>query len=202
MRSFLHVGCWHHNKSGLKGFNSDDWNEIRFDIDETVAPDIIGSLTDMSLVTNESVEAIYSSHNIEHVFAHEVPIVIREFHRVLSTTGFVIITCPDLQSIGEAIAQDKLIDSLYISPAGPICPIDIVYGHRGFIEQGNQYMAHKTGFTYTSLARAFLENGFAKVIGGRNLQPYALWMIALKHDRPDEEISALVTAYLPEQNMR
>ena len=197
MHSFLHVGCWHHNKSGLKGFNSDDWNEIRFDIDESVAPDIVGTLTDMSLVQSESVHAVYSSHNIEHVFSHEVPIVVREFHRVLDENGFVVITCPDLQSICESVADDKLNDLLYMSPAGPICPIDIIYGHRGFIEQGNHYMAHKTGFTYKTLAYAFLENGFAKVIGGRNLQPYALWMIALKQDRQEDEIAQMVSAYLP-----
>ena len=109
----------------------------------------------------------------------------------------MVITCPDLQSLAEAIAEDRLTDALYMSPTGPICPIDIIYGHRGYIEQGNPYMAHKTGFTYTSLATVFLQNGFAKVIGGRNLQPYSLWMIALKHDKDDEEISTMVTTYLP-----
>ena len=36
----------------------------------------------MSQVKSESVDAIYSSHNIEHIFPHEVPIAFREFHRV------------------------------------------------------------------------------------------------------------------------
>ena len=194
MRSFLHVGCWHHTKHGLKGFNNDSWDEIRFDIDESVSPDIVGSLSDMSAVNSASLDAVYSSHNIEHIFAHEVPIAVREFYRVLNDDGFVVITCPDLQSLAEAIAEDRLTDALYMSPTGPI---DIIYGHRGYIEQGNPYMAHKTGFTYTSLATVFLQNGFAKVIGGRNLQPYSLWMIALKHDKDDEEITTMVTTYLP-----
>ena len=197
MLSFLHVGCWHHTKHGLKGFNNDSWDEIRFDIDESVSPDIVGSLSDMSALNSASLDAVYSSHNIEHIFAHEVPIAVREFYRVLKDDGFVVITCPDLQSLGEAIAEDRLTDALYMSPTGPICPIDIIYGHRGYIEQGNPYMAHKTGFTYTSLATVFLQNGFAKVIGGRNLQPYSLWMIALKHDKDDEEIATMVTTYLP-----
>ena len=197
MRSFLHVGCWHHTKDGLKGFNNETWNEIRFDIDISVAPDIVGSFSDMSAVNTASVDAIYSSHNIEHIHAHEVPLAVKEFHRVLDDNGFVIITCPDLQSLSEAISQDRLNDPLYMSPTGPISPIDIIYGHRGYIEQGNPYMAHKTGFTYKTLATVFLQNGFAKVIGGRNLQPYALWMIALKQDRSDEEIATMVTTYLP-----
>ena len=36
MKKFLHVGCGPQNKSGLKGFNSNDWQEIRFDIDSNV----------------------------------------------------------------------------------------------------------------------------------------------------------------------
>ena len=96
MKSFLHVGCCPQNKSGLKGFNADEWKEIRFDIDESVNPDIQGTLTDMSLVNTSSMDAIYSSHNIEHIFAHEVPIALSEFYRVLKDDGIVVITCPDL----------------------------------------------------------------------------------------------------------
>ena len=82
MKSFLHVGCGPQNKSSLKGFNNDSWKEIRFDIDKSVKPDIEGTLTDMKLVETGSVDALYSSHNIEHIFPHEVPVAIREFHRV------------------------------------------------------------------------------------------------------------------------
>ena len=119
MKSFLHVGCGPQNKTGLKGFNSDEWKEIRFDIDENVNPDIQGTLTDMSLVDSSSVDAIFSSHNIEHIFAHEVPIALREFNRVLKDDGIVVITCPDLQSVCEAVAKNKLLEPLYVSPAGP-----------------------------------------------------------------------------------
>ena len=61
------------SKKHLKGFNSDEWKEIRFDIDKKVNPDIVGTLTDMSLVESSSVDAIYSSHNIEHIYPHEIP---------------------------------------------------------------------------------------------------------------------------------
>jgi len=48
---FLHVGCGPKTKtSTTRGFNSPDWEEIRFDIDEKVSPDIIGTMTDMSSV--------------------------------------------------------------------------------------------------------------------------------------------------------
>ena len=109
MKTFLHVGCGPQNESQIKGFDNDDWKEIRFDIDENVNPDIVGTLTDMKLVKTGSVDAVYSSHNIEHIFPHEVPIALKEFYRVLKDDGIVVITCPDLQSICEAVVNDKII---------------------------------------------------------------------------------------------
>jgi predicted SAM-dependent methyltransferase len=136
-KQFLHVGCGPQTKESLKGFNSSDWTEIRFDIDEKVKPDIVGTLTDMSGVETGTMDAVFSSHNIEHLYAHEVVGALKEFNRVLKEDGFVVLTCPDLQSVCEAVANDKLLEPLYISPAGPIAPIDILYGHRGFIANGN-----------------------------------------------------------------
>lgn len=197
MKTFLHVGCGPQTKNGLKGFQSDDWKEIRFDIDKNVNPDIIGTLTDMSKVETASVDAIYSSHNIEHLFAHEVPTALREFHRVLKPTGFVVITCPDLISVCEAVVKDKLLEPLYQSPAGPISPLDILYGHRGFIAQGNVFMAHKCGFTYSVLNSCFYEAGFIKTFGGTRPAAFDLWLVAFKSDVTDEDATKQATIFLP-----
>ena len=43
---------------------------------------LMATLLDMNQVSNESVDAIYSCHNIEHVYPHEVEIVLNEFLRV------------------------------------------------------------------------------------------------------------------------
>jgi SAM-dependent methyltransferase len=197
MKSFLHVGCGPQNKTGVKGFNSDEWKEIRFDIDKNVNPDIQGTLTDMSLVDSSSVDAIFSSHNIEHIYAHEVPIALKHFNRVLKDDGIVVVTCPDLQSVCEAVAKNKLLEPLYVSPAGPIAPIDILYGHRGFIANGNNYMAHKCGFTYQTLVGAFYEAGFKANYGGRRPQTFDLWLIASKNEKSVEKLQNLALEFLP-----
>ena len=113
MKNFLHVGCGKKRKSDLIGFNNDDWKEIRFDIDEKVNPDIVGTLTDMNSVETASVDAIYSSHNIEHLYPHEVPLALNEFNRVLKDDGIVVLECPDLQQVCEAVANDKLLEPSY-----------------------------------------------------------------------------------------
>jgi SAM-dependent methyltransferase len=196
MKTFLHVGCGPQYKSQIKGFDNENWKEIRFDIDEKVNPDIVGTLLDMSAVEAESVDAIYSSHNIEHVFPHEVPIVLREFHRVLKDDGMVVLVCPDLQSVCEAVVDDKLLQPLYESPAGPISPIDILYGHRPAIARGNEYMAHKGGFTYSVLNDAFIEAGFKMNYGGRNPDRWELFIISFKQEKLQEEINTIAKPFL------
>ena len=198
MKTFLHVGCGPQNDSKIKGFDNDDWKEIRFDIDENVNPDIVGTLTNMKLVKTGSVDAVYSSHNIEHIYPHEVRIALKEFYRVLKDDGIVVITCPDLQSICEAVVNDKLLEPLYESEEGhPISPIDILFGWRIPIAQGNEYMAHKGGFTYSALNSSFFEAGFKARYGGRRLEEYDLFLVAFKQKKSEEEIKKIANPFFP-----
>ena len=49
----------------------------------------IGSILDMSDVQDGSVNAVYSSHNLEHIYFHEVPRALELIFRVLSDDGYV-----------------------------------------------------------------------------------------------------------------
>lgn len=148
MKHLLHIGCGPKRKDKTTAaFNTPDWHEIRLDIDPAVQPDVIGTMTDMAAVASESVDAIFSSHNIEHLYPHEVPLALKEFLRVLKPDGFFVVTCPDLQSVCALVAQGKLTEAAYQSPAGPIAAIDILYGHRPAMARGNLFMAHRCGFT-------------------------------------------------------
>jgi len=197
-RSLLHVGCGPKNQSDLKGFDPQGWREIRFDIDPRVQPDIQGTLTDMSRVDTASVDAVYSAHNVEHLFWHEVPVALREMHRVLRPDGFVVITCPDLQSVCEFVARDQLTDALYESDLGPIRALDILYGHQGMIQQGNHHMSHRCGFTYTTLQNAVLDAGFTPCFGGRRTAPFLdLWLIGFKEHHDEAHVKELAGIYLP-----
>ena len=197
MKTFLHVGYGLQNKSSCFGFNNDNWKEIRLDFDKNVNPDIVGTLTDMKSVETGSVDAVYSSHNIEHIFPHEVPIVLREFYRVLKEDGIVVITCSDLQSVGAAIAQDKLLESLFESPEGSVTAFDILYGHRKTTADGNIYMIHKGGFTYSLLNKAFYEAGFKARYGGRRPRGCDLFLVAFKQKIPEEEIKKIGNPFIP-----
>lgn len=200
MRTFLHVGCGLARKAQTTlGFNSSDWAEIRLDINQDVTPDVIGTMTDMSAVASGSVQAIYSSHNIEHLYPHEVPIALAEFRRVLSDDGFVVITCPDLQSVAALVAQDQLTETAYMSAAGPVTPIDILYGYRPSMAQGNLYMAHRCGFTRKVLSATLEGAGFGPVATLAIPEAFALWAVASKSPRSSEEIRELAFQHFPAQ---
>ena len=177
----LHVGCGPCNPNKLPArFQLDQWLEIRLDIDPGVRPDVVASITDMRGIRSASIDAVYSSHNIEHLYPHEVDRSLQEFARVLKPNGFALITCPDLQTVAQSIADGHLEDTLYTSPAGPIAPLDILYGHRPSLVRGNLFMAHKTGFTSKTLGQALMRSGFAKARVKRDKEHYNLWAIGWK----------------------
>ena len=199
MKTFLNVGCGPKSEFQIKGFDNDDWEEIRFDIDEDVNPDIVGTLTDMSLVETASVDAVYSAYNIDHIYAHEVPIALGEFFRVLKDDGIAFIRCPDIQSVCEAVVQDKLIDIFYETEDGQkISPLDILLGNREELAFGNEYMAKKCGFTYSVLNKALSEAGFKARYGGRMAFNGAeLSLVAFKQKKSEDEIKGIANPFFP-----
>ena len=199
MKTFLHVGCGHkHKNQTTKGFNTADWTELRLDIDASVAPDIIGTMTDMSDVASESVDAIFSSHNIEHLYPHEVPIALAEFLRVLKSDGFLVVTCPDLQEVCRLVAEDKLLEAAYTSAAGPIAPLDILYGHRASMAAGNLYMSHRSGFTEKVLIGTLRAAGFSVVASRKRAHPcYDLYALASKGHLSEDDLRQLAGAHFP-----
>ena len=197
MRRLLHVGCGPQNKWSLKGFATHEWEEVRLDIAAGVKPDIIGKLTDMGAAPRRSFDAVFSAHNIEHVFAHEVPLALGEFHRVLKRDGFAVVTCPDLQTVCERVATTGLLEPLYVSPMGPIAALDVMYGHRPSIAAGNVYMAHKCGFTLPSLTACLREAGFKSVHGVRRIEAFELWAIACKEALSQPRMTEIAQAFFP-----
>ncbi|GAA3982437.1 class I SAM-dependent methyltransferase [Comamonas faecalis] len=197
MKTLLHVGCGAQRKdSTTRGFNTDAWQELRLDIDESVAPDIVGTMTDMSGVADASVDAIFSSHNIEHLYAHEVPVALSEFLRVLKPDGFAIITCPDLQSVCSLVAQGKLVEPAYHTAQSiPIAPIDILYGWRAPMANGNLFMAHRCGFTEDVLRATLLGAGFNGVGTLARPECYDLWAVASKASLTQDDIKRLGSEY-------
>ncbi|MEQ9639065.1 MAG: methyltransferase domain-containing protein [Alphaproteobacteria bacterium] len=164
-RTVLHVGCGRDQPGKLhQEFRTDRWREIRLDIDTSVAPDIVASMTDMSPVGDASHDALYSSHTLEHLYWHDVPVALAEFRRVLRPQGMVLLRLPDLEEACKRVAAGaSLLDPLYESQVGPINALDMIFGYQKFLRDGNAYMAHRCGFSRQTLRDQLEAAGFASV---------------------------------------
>mgnify|MGYP006117608405 FL=1 len=180
MKNLLHIGCGYKTKKDILEYYNDEWNETRVDVNADVNPDVVGSMQDLSNIKNNFYDSIFSSHSIEHVFAHEVNQVLKGFLNVLNKSGFLVITCPDIKSISKLIMEDKVSEAAYESEAGPINPIDMLWGHSESIKNGNEFMAHKCGFTKKSLMHALTHAGFKSVAGIEAPKYFDLWAVAHK----------------------
>ena len=187
MKNLLHVGCGYNTKENTLKYYDDEWKETRVDINPDVNPDILGTMKDLSNVQNNSYDSVFSAHSIEHVYIHEVNTVLKAFYRVLKQNGFLVITCPDLKSISKLIVEDKLLEVAYESPAGSINPADMLWGHSNSIKEGNEFMAHKCGFTKKTLMAALTNAGFKSVAGVEVPKYFDLWAVAQKNKAEKEE---------------
>lgn len=143
------------------------FEHLLLDIDPATNPDVLCDGRELQTLEPGQFDAVYCSHNLEHYFKHDVHRVLTGFRHVLKPDGFVYIRVPDLDAVMRTYVEKNLdIEGvLYHSPAGPITVLDVLYGFGREIERsGNDFFAHKTGFTQASLGAALGRAGF---LGGR-----------------------------------
>jgi SAM-dependent methyltransferase len=180
IKRVLHVGCGVYTPDKLHEiFRTPEWQEVRLDINPAVRPDLVASITRMDQVRDNEFEALYSSHNLEHLHPHEAPAALNEFYRVLRPAGFVMLTLPDLQQAAECIAAGREEEAVRMTDKGPVTPLDILYGFRPFLAAGNLFMAHNFAFTAATLKSALLDAHFSNINVERDGQ-FNLWAVASK----------------------
>jgi len=193
-RVLVNVGCGPREGSSLPAyFNA--WQQLRVDVDPAVQPDILADLTDLSAIPDGTADAVWAAHCVEHLYEHEVPLALAEFRRVLRSDGFVCVIVPDLQTVAQYVAADRLHEPLYDSPAGPVTPHDIVFGFSAAIASGRTSMAHRCGFTPGMLQRCFQQLPFGEVLLRRRSTELELVAVARATPAKDEaERAALMAA--------
>lgn len=178
-------------------FNRGGWKEVRLDIDPSVQPNVVGSITDMHMLDRADFDVVFSSHNLEHLYPHDIPVALCEIHRVLLDDGFLVVTCPDLKAAATLIVENRLEEAAYQSPAGPISPADILFGHRASMAAGNLHMAHRYGFTEHSLRQHLEAGGFATMVMMNRPSALDLWTVAFKSPRTQVEALDIAQQFLP-----
>lgn len=127
-----------------------DWKIL--DVEPRSEVDYVGNAIDLSQFASDSIDAIYTSHVLEHFFYNidnELTTTLREWHRVLKPGGKLLISVPDL----------KTLCWLYLNPN--MMPMERFHLMRViFGGQTNIYDVHKVGFDFEILAMYLEEVGF------------------------------------------
>jgi len=151
MKTVLHPGCGREPLPEWMG----EAAETRLDIDAHCEPDVVASITDMGDIGE--FDYVYTSHTLEHLYQYDVDKALSEFKRVLKPGGSAIIFVPDV----EGVTCNN--ETLYESPAGPICGLDLYYGLTRYVEM-NEHYAHHTAFVRETLEAALERAGFDRVL--------------------------------------
>jgi hypothetical protein len=117
--------------------------------------------------------------------------VVAGFVHLLKPDGFAFVRVPDMRELMYTVVQKNLDidDVLYQAPVGPITVRDVIYGYgREIEESGNDFYAHKTGYTQKSLRAVLMAGGFPVVFAGSgSLEVTALACKAM----PNEYVASL-----------
>lgn len=164
MKKALNVGG--NNRDILLPGQYTDFEQLLLDIDPKGGPDIVCDARKLTSLDGDQFEAVYCAHNLEHYYRHDVRKVLAGFLHVLKEGGFAHIRVPDIGEIMQIVVERELDieDVLYDSAFGPISVLDVLYGHSVQIENsGEDFYAHKTGFTKKSLLTALDQAGFSEI---------------------------------------
>lgn len=159
-RRILHAGC------GSLTLPFEGCDEVRFDADASVKPDIVGDMTNIGDIGE--FDGVYCSHALEHLHPQNALKALGEFRRVLKPNGFVTIIVPDLEGITPTF---DLLPGMLVSGH------DLIYGLNETLD--NPWMLHRTGFIAETLRGALAQAGFREVIAKR-LPNYNLMGLGIK----------------------
>jgi SAM-dependent methyltransferase len=173
----------------------DGWDHLILDIDAGVNPDVLHDARKLSELHPGQFDAVYCSHNLEHYYRHDARKVLAGFRHVLKPDGFAEIRVPDIRALMQRCISGNLDidDILSQTPVGPISVHDVMYGWGKQIEEsGEDFFAHKTGFSAKSLTRFLLDAGFGQVLIAERVEVCELGALAFMQERPTEHQRTLL----------
>lgn len=174
-------------------FHTPDWHEFKH-----LEGGLATAITELSCLDKELVDAIFLDQAIVQLHPHEVPGVMAALLRVLNPSGFIIVSCPDLQAICQRVADGLLLAPLSDADQTGLTPLDELFGLREAIQQGDPQAPHRCGFTENALAASLSEAGFSSIVSGTRGAPhFDLWALASKNPVSEEQASELADVFFP-----
>lgn len=105
---------------------------------------------------DNSIEAIYASHLLEHFSYLEVPGILKHWHDKLQSGGWLHINVPDISWAAHEIIKDVKTSDVFSTEEAVIN--GILYGSQ--VHEGEY---HKSGYTKNILRDKLIEAGFTDI---------------------------------------
>lgn len=191
-RQFLRIFCApQHQTATLPIFQREQWRDLQCQLHPAAAPDILSTING---IADATVDAVYISHALEHLFAHEATRVLAAARRVLKADGFIVVICTDLETVCEVVAVHRATEPLYQTAAGAMTALDLLFGHQAAIAAGHTDMAQRSGFTRDRLIAALTAAGFGRIGVIARPEHFDLWGFTTKQALTADEFAALSQA--------
>lgn len=148
--------------------------------------DLVCDARELAKMPPGNYDAIFCSHNLEHYDEYEIPIVLAGFKHMLKPDGFVQIIVPNLQQamghMARRMAEPDAV--LYLSQAGPVRYIDLIFGHAPQIAAKGEPYRHKFGFSPRLMKKVLKEAGFGWRSVESDLQNFEIQAFACLDSEP------------------
>ena len=142
----LNVGCGGKRLDGYTGV----------DAVERPGADIVAR-ADAIPLADGCVEEVMAIHLVEHVYLWEVPDLLREWHRLLSPGGRLVLELPDLLKCCQNIVEGFTYAGKHPDQSG-------LWGIFGDPRDKDPYMGHRWAYTFRSLRPLVADAGFVEIV--------------------------------------
>ena len=110
--------------------------------------DYVGDASDLSFLSNGSLDEIYACHILEHFKREKVQFVLNEWFKKLRVGGILRLAVPNFEAIANVYAHNGNLDEV----------MGLLYGG-----QDNEYNFHYQTYDFTRLKRLLNGAGFYKI---------------------------------------
>lgn len=142
----LNIGCGSRKVPGFTGVDA---------VAERTAAEIVAKADNIPL-PDQSVDEIMAIHLFEHFYRWECDTVIAEWKRLLIPGGVLTLELPNLKKCCENILSGRMEGGKHPDQLG-------MWGCYGDPRHGDQFMAHRWGWTPETLKAFLTEHGFVKI---------------------------------------
>ena len=136
----LHLGC---GKRYIPGF-------LHIDFGNFPHIDLVGDVSNLSFINDNSVDLIYACHVLEYFDIFELKKVLKEWYRVLKKGSILRVSVPDFDKVIEIYKKYENMELIY----------GFLYGRYPNSGEQNKTIYHKMIYTHKTLKENLITAGF------------------------------------------